>query len=118
MLNIPKKAEKEKEREQKEKKANSIAIPSSQLLKELGERLVEQEKRNSKQTKNQKLLNLWFVLTVAGMAIRSRFAILSLLRCMGGKNRINGRKSRIVDQPSQRETPLPLVKRRNHGTAI
>ena len=48
MLSIPKKAEKEKEREQKEKKANSIAIPSSQLLKELGERLAEQEKKESK----------------------------------------------------------------------
>ena len=48
MLSIPKKAEKEKEREQKEKKANSIAIPSSQLLKELGERLAEQEKMESK----------------------------------------------------------------------
>ena len=33
MLSIPKKAEKEKEREKKEKKANSIAIPSSQLLR-------------------------------------------------------------------------------------
>ena len=46
MLSIPKKAEKEKEK--KEKKANSISIPSSQLLKVLGERLAEQEKKESK----------------------------------------------------------------------
>ena len=118
MLSIPKKAEKEKESEKKEKKANSIAIPSSQLLKVLGERLAEQEKKESKQIKSQKLVNLWSVLTVGGMAMKSQSAILSLLRCMGGKNRVSGRKSRTVEQPSQREPPLPLVKRRNQGTSV
>ena len=47
-VTIPEKAKKEKkEKEKKEKKTNAIHIPSSQLLRELGERLAEKEGEQS-----------------------------------------------------------------------